>query len=172
SFVRRIGECGGMSSEPKTPKGNFSVDISVDAIEEALRAVERLEEEGEGTDAEGVVIAVEGDEPTEAPEDLFGDMADITLAGRSLAPAKEPEPRAEEGSELEVLRVENEQLRDALSRLQADLESLRRRAQREKEETERYGVEKLLLELIPVLDNLERAQSHAARGEEGLLEGV
>lgn len=144
-----------MSTDPRAPKGNFSVDISEEAIEEALRAVERLEEECAG----GVEIAVEEED---AP----------TPAAASPIRARAPKTAAEEGSELEVLRVENEQLREALSRLQADLEALRRRAQRDKEEAERYGIEKLLYELIPVLDNLERAQFHAAQGEEGLLEGV
>lgn len=151
-----------MSSDPKEPKGSFSVDISDDAIEEALRAVERLE-------SEEVADEVEILDPSP-----FGDMRDLFAEKEaSVEPAAEPEPEAiEPGSALEVLEEENQQLRDAIHRLQADMEGLRRRAKREKEEAERFGVEKLLLELIPVLDNLERAQRHALQGEEGLLEGV
>jgi len=139
-----------MASDPKAPKGNFSVDISDDAIEEALRAVERLESE-RGGDEDHVV--------------------EITAS--DLEPLVDDGPPAAAGSpDLEALEAENRALRSAVESLTADLDALRRRAQREKEEAERYGVEKLLLELIPVLDNLERAQRHAQSGEQGLAEGV
>lgn len=138
-----------MASDPKAPKGNFSVDISEDAIEEALRAVERLESE-RPEDGEHLVEIT---------------ASDLDLAADAVAPAVE-------APDLAALEAENLALRSAVERLTADLDALRRRAQREKEEAERYGVEKLLLELIPVLDNLERAQKHAQLGEQGLAEGV
>lgn len=137
------GELGGMASGRREPRGNISVDIDEGAIEEALRAVERLEAE------------------RRQDEEIFD-------------PAAEPEPPTLEPSDPErlALEEENRALRGMVERLQADIEALRRRAQREKEEAERYGVEKLLVELIPVLDNLERAQRHARQGEQGLAEGV
>lgn len=42
-------------------------------------------------------------------------------------------------------------------RAAADLENYRKRAMREREETSKFGQEKLLKELLPVIDNLERA---------------
>jgi molecular chaperone GrpE len=63
---------------------------------------------------------------------------------------------------------------DRFLRERADLENLRKRAAREREETVRYGIEGLVKSLLPVIDNLERAVDHAASGGNGrpLLEGV
>src|SRR5581483_2094838 len=56
-------------------------------------------------------------------------------------------------------------------RAAADLENYKKRAVREKEEVERYGVQKLLKDLLPVMDNLDRALEHGeAKG--ALAEGV
>lgn len=62
---------------------------------------------------------------------------------------------------------------DKLLRERADLENYRKRASREKEELLNYGVKSLIEEVLPVVDNLERALEHA--NEEGLpalVEGV
>ena len=45
-------------------------------------------------------------------------------------------------------------------RAAADLENYKRRAGREKEEVERFGIQKLLKDLLPVIDNLDRALEH------------
>jgi molecular chaperone GrpE len=62
---------------------------------------------------------------------------------------------------------------DKFLRERADLENYRKRAQREKEDLLKYGNEALLLEILPVIDNMERALDHAS--EESLsavIEGV
>jgi molecular chaperone GrpE len=62
---------------------------------------------------------------------------------------------------------------DKYLRERADLENYRRRMQKEKEDLQKYGNECLLLEILPVLDNMERALGHAS--EESLsavIEGV
>ncbi len=62
---------------------------------------------------------------------------------------------------------------DKLLRERADLENYRKRASREKEELLNYGIKSLVEEVLPVVDNLERALEHA--NEEGLpalVEGV
>jgi len=63
---------------------------------------------------------------------------------------------------------------DLYLRERADLENSRKRSQREKEEAIRFANDRLLKEMIPVLDNLERAVDHAGEQEndQGLLEGV
>ncbi len=62
---------------------------------------------------------------------------------------------------------------DLYLRERADLENYRKRAQREREELARFANENLLRELLPVLDNLERAVAHAEQESEGgLLQGV
>lgn len=50
-------------------------------------------------------------------------------------------------------------------RLHADAQNIRRRAEQDVEKAHKYGQERLLSELLPVIDNLERALQ-AAQGEE------
>jgi len=59
---------------------------------------------------------------------------------------------------------EAEALFSRLQRLQADFENHRRRVRREQEDLVNYAAEKLIIELLPVLDNLERALEAAAKG--------
>ena len=60
-----------------------------------------------------------------------------------------------------------------LLRERADLENYRKRASREKEELLNYGIKSLVEEVLPVLDNLERALEHANEdGLPALVEGV
>lgn len=62
---------------------------------------------------------------------------------------------------------------DKYLRERADLENYRKRVQREKEEILKYGNEQFIVEILPALDNLERAVAHA--NEESLspvIEGV
>jgi molecular chaperone GrpE len=58
--------------------------------------------------------------------------------------------------------------------LQAEFENFKKLKAREKQETLKYGNETLLLDLIPVLDNLEMALSHASITDDrkGIQEGV
>ncbi|HEX9873468.1 MAG TPA: nucleotide exchange factor GrpE [Deferrimonas sp.] len=73
------------------------------------------------------------------------------------------------------LRQEAEQNRDLYLRARADLENYRKRAQRDKEDLARFANENILREILPVLDNLERAVEHAGRDDNAqgsLFEGV
>jgi molecular chaperone GrpE len=49
---------------------------------------------------------------------------------------------------------------DKFVRERADLENYRKRTQREKEELIRYGNEALIMEILPAIDNMERALDH------------
>jgi molecular chaperone GrpE len=72
--------------------------------------------------------------------------------------------------ELEALRAENEELIDTLQRLQADFENYRKRAQRDQEALATRAGERIVKELLPVLDDLERALEAAEQHEEAKLE--
>jgi len=62
---------------------------------------------------------------------------------------------------------------DRLLRERADLENFKKRVAREKEELLNYGVKSLIEEVLPVLDNLERALEHANEdGLPALVEGI
>ena len=60
---------------------------------------------------------------------------------------------------------------DKFLRERADLENYRKRVQKEKEEILKYGNESFILEILPALDNLERAVSHAGEGS-AVIDGV
>ncbi|MGP0586062.1 MULTISPECIES: nucleotide exchange factor GrpE [Paenibacillus] len=78
----------------------------------------------------------------------------------------EPQIAAEEvttdagaSAELEKLRAESEDYQQRLLRTQADFDNFRRRTVKEKEELGKYASAKLITELLPVIDNFERALS-------------
>src|SRR6476620_10758891 len=75
-----------------------------------------------------------------------------------------------EDAELEALRNENEELIDTLQRLQADFDNYRKRAARDQESLVARAGERVVNELLPILDDLERALEAAERHEEAKLE--
>jgi len=76
--------------------------------------------------------------------------------------------------EVETSRDDARKNHELYLRALADMENLRKRCQREKEDLAKFGNETLLREILPVADNLERAVEHAVQDEatDGLLEGV
>lgn len=77
-------------------------------------------------------------------------------------------------SGVEDLRRQLEDKQDRLLRALAETDNIRRRTQREREEYVRYANESLVRDLIPVLDNLDRAiaAARSAGNAAGLVEGV
>jgi molecular chaperone GrpE len=62
---------------------------------------------------------------------------------------------------------------DRFLRERADLENYRKRVGREKEELLNYGNKALIEEILPVIDNLERALAHASEDSQGaVVEGI
>jgi len=63
---------------------------------------------------------------------------------------------------------------DRYVRQVADLDNFKKRSAREREEQTRYANETLVRDLLPVIDNLERAIAHASGGVNGapLVEGI
>jgi len=144
----------------KNPKGSFKTEIPPEIMEDAVRSVERNTSRP----------PEEGEVPVDVSPEEGGD-------GGASAPATSPE--------LETLRAQLElsqtKSRETMERLKeahermlrsaADLENYKKRAQREKEELQKFGNEKLLKELLPVLDNLDRALA-AAAADDPLRAGV
>lgn len=58
--------------------------------------------------------------------------------------------------ELEKLEAELEKTKDAWLRALAETENVRRRSVKDVEEAHKYGIKKLLEELIPIMDSLEQ----------------
>lgn len=87
-----------------------------------------------------------------------------------------PQPKTPEQlrSELERAQAEATKLRDQLLRTAADYDNFRKRTRRDIEDAQRKSVEKTLLEVLPVADNLERAVQAAQEGGDvaSVVEGV
>lgn len=58
---------------------------------------------------------------------------------------------------LDKLQAENSELKDRLMRALAEVENVRRRADKERQDGQKYAVSPLAKELLPVADNLRRA---------------
>lgn len=108
-------------------------------------------------------------------EDTF-DEQNKKLAGSGEDSAgedvKEPEESIEEM--VERLSRENEELSNRILYIHAELDNFKKRTAKEKESIIAFGNERLIKELIPVLDSLELGITHG-REEEGnsqLLSGV
>ena len=63
----------------------------------------------------------------------------------------------EEPSDVATLIAEKNELQDRLLRAFAELENVRKRAERDRRDAEAYGGTKLARELLPVFDNMKRA---------------
>jgi molecular chaperone GrpE len=76
--------------------------------------------------------------------------------------------------DMEQLQSELAEARDKILRAQADLENYRKRSRRELDEERRYANVALLKDLLPVVDNIDRALESAQKSGEGgpLLEGI
>jgi molecular chaperone GrpE len=76
--------------------------------------------------------------------------------------------------QLEAKELEAKENYERLLRQAAEMENLKKRTAREKADAIRYGNESLVKDLLPALDNLERALDYAKGGGDGkpLLEGI
>ena len=137
-------------------KGSFRADIPNAAVEAALRSVERVKAAGAegGSQDEGTPIEVE------VPAGPAGDEVTSLKAQLELSQqlGRETQKKLED-------------VHDRWVRAAADLENYKKRSQRERDEVQKFGVEKLVKDLLPVLDNLDRALA-AAAADDPLVAGV
>jgi molecular chaperone GrpE len=152
-------------------KGKFSADISQDVIEEALKAVNRRKAEGSGEGAPAPT------EPTESG-DSEAETSEVAVEVDGGAAAREIETLK---AQLEMSLAKGREMMDRVKeshekmlRSVADLDNYKKRAQKEKEEVQKFGVEKILKDLLPVIDNLDRAVEYAksASDFESFKQGV
>ena len=87
------------------------------------------------------------------------------------AQAEEAESQEETGAETPEQAEEDEALQTKYLRLMADFQNYKRRAEKEKGDIYAYANEKIVVELLTVMDNFERALQHEA-ADEGFAEGM
>jgi molecular chaperone GrpE len=85
-------------------------------------------------------------------------------------PEEEEDEKVEVVDELGQAQRERDEYLDALQRLKAEFDNYRKRVAREGAALAAHASERLVCELVPVLDDLERALEFAAAHEEAQLE--
>ena len=63
----------------------------------------------------------------------------------------------EAGDALEIALAEAEKFRDLALRSEAEMQNLRKRSERDVQNAHKFGVERLVQNLLPVMDSLEKA---------------
>ena len=116
------------------------------------------------------------------PEELRAELEESASQEVGAEPEEAAEPEMISGEEEEPeaaqgdLRKELEELNEKYLRLAAEFENFKRRALKERQELHNYANENLIKELLPTVDNLERAVGHARQEDGGdaknLLEGI
>lgn len=96
--------------------------------------------------------------------------AETEEAGEGAEKAESEESKAEDAAEAEKKAEEQESER--YMRLMAEFQNFKRRAAREKSDIHAYANEKIIGELLPVLDNFERALSTKSDDVEGYAKGM
>jgi molecular chaperone GrpE len=127
-------------------------------LEDDARQEEGAVEEAEGSPVDPA--SLENGESPGAPEDI------------DVEPATEEDLEWDEATvlseELEAARRERDQYLDALQRLKAEFKNSRKRQERERVRVLSMASESLVQELLPVLDNLDRALEAGGDIREGV----
>jgi len=158
-------------------KGNFSAEIAQEVIDAALESVERhsapaeedagvsLQVESAEAGAAETHVSVEAAEAVEAPPEASAEVAALSAAlaeARKEAESLRAQLDFSQGESRKLMeRLRNDHERSL--RAAADLENYKKRAQKEKEEVQKFGAERMLKDLLPVMDNLDRAIDAAAK---------
>ena len=130
-------------------ENKISADISQAAIDAAVAAVDKRSAEGKAADP-----AVRMGELEKEVDQLKQRLELAQTRGKET---------------LQQLKEEH----DRVLRAAADLDNQKKRAQKEKDDALKFGLEKFLKELLPVADNFERALSHVdAEDKHPIVTGV
>lgn len=171
-----------MNSEERQPREGET------PREEPSREDLREEPRETGREVEDVSEPVEvggSEDPGVIAEDGAGDPA-APVDGPSAGALSDEEARPTEGTlseepleitrdeistladELELARGERDEYLDSMRRMKAELENSRKRQERERARLVQLASERLVTELLPVLDNLERALEAEGDIQEGV----
>jgi molecular chaperone GrpE len=133
-----------MNREPAMHEDREATNRPVDA-EEPIE-IEFIDEEEEAQDIEGVAPD-KTSEGGERPESGEGDS--------------------------DLLKSEVERMREMYLRKLAEFDNFRKRTERERDELKKLATEDLIREILPVIDNFERALQHAGESDpESFRQGV
>jgi molecular chaperone GrpE len=108
-----------------------------------------------------------------APADKAESSDDETSEDDLIAEAEAIVEEASAADQLEAAQAQAQEWQDRYLRLHAEWDTYRRRTTEQRAEEKARATEKLVDDLIPVLDDFDRTVAYAEQnGEEGLLDGV
>ena len=179
--VNDKNQAGAASAPAPSPEGDdVKVDIEVEGDEKPEQTADAQQEEPQNVEAE----VIEPDGAVDVPEEADDEQARVEAAIKAGEAAAEQDFK----SEADGLRAERDELAkklasvsddidaakaeaaasaDRLSRLQADWENYRRRTERDRVTERERACEGLVKDLLPAIDDLERAIAHAQATAEG-----
>ena len=111
------------------------------------------------------------DKSTEKPEVEINDGAAENVSDSAETETEAVNSDETQGDVLDAALAEVAELKDQMLREQAETQNVRRRVQRDVENARKFALEKFVGELLPVIDNLERALD-AAGEQDSVHEGV
>ena len=112
-------------------------------------------------------INVAGNDEAEEAEE-----AENAASESAETEAENQESQDEAAAQLEKLTADLKEKEDRVLRLQADFENFRRRTSKEKEELSAVVTQGILKDMLPLLDNFERAMAAVAKDGEAFQKGV
>ncbi len=105
------------------------------------------------------------------PADTWSPSAECLEASKSIEPveSKAEDAQAELLRQIDQLKKQCEEQQDRLLRKQAEMENMRKRYEKEKQDTSSFARSEVLIELLPVADACERALGSLSAVEENTL---
>jgi molecular chaperone GrpE len=119
-----------------------------------------IDGDDEELDADKIIAAIDKDEQSASADEKGGAATTGDPASNDNEDAA-----ARLQSQIEALNQEKTALYDQLLRRQAEFENYRKRVERERSEVYQRARSEVLLELLPIVDNFERALSSLEKGE-------
>ncbi|MDD6597013.1 nucleotide exchange factor GrpE [Anaerovibrio sp.] len=135
---------------------------------------EEIKDTAEKPEAENTAQASEEEMQVAASAAEAGDAAAEQAAEDAGAEAGDAggEQAQDPAAELEALKKQLAEGAERMKRLQADFENFRRRTRQEKEELSNLVVQDFIKELLPMLDNFDRAMAAEATDAAKFQQGV
>jgi len=103
------------------------------------------------------------------PDDTMNHESEV--AEKETIQEKQEADASQNNSENEVSK-DDEELNVRYLRLAADFQNFKKRVEKEKGDIYAYANEKIVVELLDVIDNFERALEHSNDSSEGFAEGM
>jgi molecular chaperone GrpE len=103
------------------------------------------------------IVSTETDDQQQTGATAAGDQAGVSPGQPEVEAAQAQDTAAEAGEQINPLQAEVDDLKEKLLMAHAEMQNVRRRAERDVENAHKYALDKFVGDLVAVVDNLERA---------------